>query len=163
MRMLTALAFAATLAVGFAGTFDTAQAQFAAPPRVAPGGSPAATDHGPDLCTAACFSIPPRAKKTAYQVCGDKLAELRPVSAGQVGRVGDPATVHLVPLCDITNHSLSQQEWAYLARGNVSGILPAIAGNPVLMAELGHGGYKANDVIGVLLGSNAAVLYVSHR
>jgi len=100
----------------------------------------------------------------ALQDCGDKLGNLRRVTVGQVRRIDENDQVHLVPLCDTVNRSLTQQQLNYLARGNVQGLIPTINDNDTLMAELEDHGYEANDVIGIALAPDAAVLYVSrHR
>ena len=96
----------------------------------------------------------------ASNACGDKLGQLRRVTSRQVGRIDETDIVHLVPLCDTVGHTLTETETQYLARGNISGLLTTIGNNPVLMAELTDGGYKANDVLGIALGPNAAILYV---
>ena len=70
--------------------------------------------------------------------------------------------MHLVPLCDTVNHSLTEEERPS-PRGNVQGLLPVIAQNDTLMSELDNAGYDANDVLGVAFGPDAAILYVSHR
>ena len=100
----------------------------------------------------------------ALQDCGDKLGNLRRVTIGQVRRIDENDKVHIVPLCDTVNRSLTEQQWNYLARGNVQGLIPAIDDNDTLMAELEDRGYEANDVLGIALAPDAAILYVSrHR
>jgi hypothetical protein len=118
----------------------------------------------PTFCIAAC--LPPADTNSAaqnYHLCADKLANLRRVTVGDVRRVQVGEPVHLVPLCDVVNHTLTEQQQRYLARGNVQGLIPVIARNPALMAELSDRGYDANDVIGIALAPSAAVLYVSRR
>jgi len=102
------------------------------------------------------------ANDTAIRACGDQLQHLRRVTVGQVRRVDEQDVVHLVPLCDTVNHTLTENQMRYLARGNVQGLIPSIDHNDTLMAELEDHGYEANDVIGIALAPDAAVLYVSH-
>lgn len=152
MRTLPTIAALAALTLGLLlATGANAQ-------RVPKGGEP-----GPDLCTAACIALPTPPKTDLFAACSDKLADLPRVTQRQVRGIGPTHVVHLVPLCDIRNHTLTREETTYLSRGNVSGLIPAIAQNRVLMAALGGRGYDANDVIGVALGPDAAILYVSHR
>ena len=115
---------------------------------------------GNNNCTALCSPPATTASEVNYHACGDKLGQLRRITSRQVGRIDETDVVHLVPLCDSVGHTLTETETQYLARGNVGGLLTTIDRNPVLMAELTDGGYKANDVLGIALGPNAAVLYV---
>ncbi len=119
---------------------------------------------GNNVCTVLCIQLPHRISFHDYQVCSDKLAQLGRVTPRQIAGVVDGHKVHVVPLCDTTtNHSLTQPEQAYLARGNIQGLLPVIAANPVLVSKLDESGYKTDEVLGVKYASNATLLYVTHR
>ena len=127
-------------------------------PSTVPGGMP--TPGNPNTCTAICGAPDAQVSDTH---CTDQLKQLRRVTASQVSRIDEQDVVHLVPLCDTVGHSLTDTDKQYLARGNVGGLIPVIGRNPVLMAELDHRGYAANDVLGIALGVDAAILYVQHR
>ena len=150
MSKLPVFAFAAVMSLGLL-TFG-AYAQ-----RVTLG--PSAPGH-PTLCTALC--PPPTATPgdVNYKVCGDKLSQLPKITSREVRGIGSSDTVHLVPLCDVVNHSLTAEQTAFLSRGNAAGLLTAIGANRTLDTRLVASGYRANDVLGILLGPNAAVLYV---
>ncbi len=163
MRANSKLALIVALSVGLMST-----AVFADPPvrvlsatvpSTVPGGNP--TPSNPNTCTVLCPQ--PGLSEVSNQDCSDKLKQLRRVTASQVRRIDEQDVVHLVPLCDTVGHSLADTQTQYLARGNVSGLIPAIGTNPVLMAKLDTRGYAPNDVIGIALGVDAAILYVHHR
>ena len=160
-----------TLALSFA---LLSSAAFAAPP-------PASTHPLPDVpgnpgdpggCTALCSpdkpgdpgdpGVPGNPDKfgLAYQVCGDKLAQLRKVTVGEVKSITDSAAVKIVPVCENRAKSLSEAETKFVERGNVAGLTTAIAGNQILVSELADSRYQANDVIGIVVNGPAAVLYV---
>ena len=156
MRSNSTVALIVALSVGLLSTAGFAASTL--PPRTngstVPGGNP-------NTCTVLC-PIPGDAEVSARD-CSDKLKDLRRVTASQVRRIDDQDVVHLVPLCDTIGHSLTEGEREYLARGNVSGLIPVIGRNPVLLAELDDRGYAPDDVIGIALGVDAAILYVHHR
>jgi hypothetical protein len=154
MSRLSRLALVAVLSVGLLSS--AASAQSTRPKAPPPNG-------GPTVCVAACPPPVSVGDDHRFEACGDKLAQLRRVTVGQVGRIDPRDVVHLVPLCDTVNHTLTRQQLTYLARGNVQGLVPTIGRNPTLMRALGRRGYAANDVIGIALGPRAAILYVSHR
>jgi len=189
MKNLTRFAFIAALSLGMLATAADAARTFPKPP---PGTTPdnvsdlcvtlcievpppPPPDCGPhrviilqrELGTITTNPPPPTVcggKGTAaLQDCGDKLGNLRRVTVGQVRRIDENDKVHLVPLCDTVNRSLTEQQRNYLARGNVQGLILTISHNDTLMAELENNGYEANDVIGIALAPNAAILYVSRR
>lgn len=150
---MTKLPFAIAAIASFALLTVGAYAQSVAPPK-----NPT-TPNNP-VCTALC---PPPALASGdvnYKVCSDKLAQLPKVTIREVRGVDSSDTVHLVPLCDVVNHSLTAEQTAFLSRGNAAGLLTAIGANRTLDTRLVAGGYRANDVLGILLGPNAAVLYV---
>jgi hypothetical protein len=167
MSKLSTVALIAVLALGFVATGTAAQADQvlrSGPPPTSPGTGDG--DNG-GICVAACYTLPPRhvappATVNVLAACTEKLTQLRRVTVGDVRRIGSDDVVHLVPLCDSVGKSLTAVETQYLDRGNVMGLLPTIGANPVLMSELDDRGYAANDVLGIALGPNAAILYV-HR
>ena len=135
--------------------------------------------HGPDPCTSICGNpgnpdnpgdpkdpgVPglPSNLALSYQVCGDKLGQLHKVTVGQVQSVDSSDYVKVVPLCDNRGRSLSQADVALIDRGNVEGLVVAIADNEAMTAELQQARYQANDVIGIAVHGPAAVLYVHKR
>ena len=93
--------------------------------------------------------------------CGRKLGGLRRVTLSQVLRIDDSDKVHLVPICDTVHRSLTEDEMTYLARGNVQGLIKPIGQNQTLEAALDDGGYRADDVLGIVLDPHMVTLYVS--
>ena len=157
-----------TLALSFA---LLSSAAFAAPPSASTHPLPDVPGNpgDPGGCTALCSpdkpgdpGIPGNPDKfgLAYQVCGDKLAQLRKVTVGEVKSVTDSAAVKIVPVCENRAKSLSDAEIKFVERGNVAGLTTAIAGNQILVGELADSRYQANDVIGIVVNGPAAVLYV---
>jgi hypothetical protein len=173
MRNLLGLLSVAVLAVALtAGGASAARSLVAGPPPSnggtpsGPPGTPGSGGNPGSSCTVLCFIpvFPHKVSLHYYQTCSDKLTQLGRVTVSQIQRVEDSAKVHVVPICDTTNnHSLTQPEQAFLSRGNVQGLLPAIAANQVLASKLNQSGYETNDVLGVQYASNATLLYVTHR
>jgi hypothetical protein len=95
------------------------------------------------------------------QACGQKLGNLRRVTVSQVRRIDNGDSVHLVPICDTVHRSLTEEEMSFLARGNVQGLIKPIGQNDTLEAALDDGGYRADNVIGIVLDPQAVTLYVS--
>jgi hypothetical protein len=93
--------------------------------------------------------------------CGRKLGNLRRVTVRQVGRIDAADQVRLVPICDTVHRSLTEIEMSYLARGNVQGLIRPISRNATLAAALDDGGYRADDVLGIVLDPHMVTLYVS--
>ena len=134
------------------------------------------TIHGPDPCTSICGNPGnpgnpdnpgdpknpgvPANLVLSYQLCGDKLGQLHKVTVGQVQSVDSSDYVKVVPLCDNRGKSLSQADVALIDRGNVEGLIVAIAQNDAMTTELGQARYEANDVIGIAVHGPSAVLYV---
>lgn len=129
--------------------------------------------HGPDPCTSICGNPGnpdnpgdpkdpgvPANLLLSYQLCGDKLGQLHKVTVGQVQSVDSSDYVKVVPLCDNRGKSLSQADVALIDRGNVEGLIVAIAQNDAMTTELGQARYEANDVIGIAVHGPSAVLYV---
>jgi ABC-type proline/glycine betaine transport system permease subunit len=96
----------------------------------------------------------------AYKVCGDKLAQLRKVTVGEVKSITASFAVKIVPVCENRAKALADVEARFVERGNVAGLTTSIAGNHVLVSELADSRYQANDVIGIIVNGPAAVLYV---
>jgi len=153
MRRRMIVTLAACLVLGLAGSASAAVVRGTPPPTDKP---------GPVVCVALC---PPPAvgETTNFKGCGDKLASLPRVTVGEIRAVDKRDRVHLVPLCDVVNRSLTGDEKAILSRGNVQGLLKAIGDNDTLRTGLDRSHYAANDVIGVAMGRNMVVLYVNHR
>jgi hypothetical protein len=93
--------------------------------------------------------------------CGRKLGNLHRVTVGQIARIDELDKVRLVPICDTVHRSLTEEEMGYLARGNVQGLIRPISRNDTLSAALDDGGYRADDVIGIVLNPRMVTLYVS--
>jgi hypothetical protein len=179
MRKLAGLAVIAALTIAAASTRAEAARLLPAPS----GGN----GNGPPVCVVACPPpTPPRADcirrgpapgetlttlsrtirrpcKPGPEVvaCGRKLGNLRRVTVGQVGRIDHNDSVRLVPICDTVHRSLTEEEMGYLARGNVQGLIRPISRNDTLAAALEDGGYRADDVIGIVLNPRMVTLYVS--
>ncbi len=158
MRLALKVAAIASLTLGLAsvGGVVTAGESFAARtlcnsdhPCGGPGG-------GQDACVTGCTPV---AAITNYKGCSDHLADLPRITGRQIDDIAEQK-VHLAPICDYSNTALTDQQYHFLQRGNVSGLEADIAGNPVLMNQLASHGFQPRDVLGILLGSNAAVLYV---
>lgn len=188
MRKLNGFALAAALSLVLVSTAANAAAVgvFRGPPS-----SPGGNGNGPPTCVVDCVVIaspnnPPRRPDCVrvpgtltpvlagriimrhpckpgsdVAACGRKLGNLRRVTAGQVQRIDDRDDVHLVPICDNPNRSLTEDEMNFLARGNVQGLLRPIGQNARLEAALGDDGYRADDVLGIVLDPHMVTLYVS--
>jgi hypothetical protein len=187
MRKLAGLAFLAALAMATVST--GAEAAFVVAPKPPPS-SNASNGNGDPTCVVACLTIAnpnnPRPRPDCVRLgsggetlttlrairrpcrpspevvaCGRKLGNLRRVTVGQVARIGERDKVRLVPICDTVHRSLTEEEMGYLARGNVQGLIRPISRNDTLSAALDDGGYRADDVIGVVLNPRMVTLYVS--
>jgi hypothetical protein len=158
MRRHAIITLAACLVLGLAGAANAARV---APPPPPPGPTP--SKPGPVVCVALCPPPVALADTPNFKGCGDKLASLPRVTVGDIKAVDKRDRVHLVPLCDVVNRSLTAEQKTVLSRGNVQGLLKAIGNNPTLRAGLSRSHYAANDVIGVALGQHMVVLYVNHR
>lgn len=163
MRRHALITLAACLMLGLAGTASAAVRVVAPPPPPPPGPSSTSSRPGPVVCVALCPPPVAAAETPNFKGCGDKLASLPRVTRGEIEAVDRRDRVHLVPLCDLVNRSLTAEQKTVLSRGNVQGLLRAIGNNPTLRAGLSRSHYAANDVIGVALGQNMVVLYVNHR
>jgi len=149
MALVAALAFTVFSSAAMAGGPSTA-------PGPNGGGDPGHPGGG-NPCTAICGTAEVKQPKD----CSDKLRPLPVISARDILDIGEDQRMHIAAVCDlVANHSLTDATPQEVSRGNVTGLRPAIEGNPLVMAELDEHGYKSGDVIGILIGSNAAVLYV---
>ena len=150
MRLLSIIALTATLSTGLVSVADAATTRPNNPP------GPNTTDL---VCVATC---PPRHADSVTQPnCSDKLMRLPHLTARDILAVGEDQRLHVAPICDlIANHSLADARTHDMGAGNVAGLRAAIERNPLLMNELSSHGYDSNDVFGILIGVNAAVLYV---
>lgn len=148
MMLFSSAAFAA---------FNPAGAPGPAPGR--PGGTPpSTTPGGHDACTGYCPSIADQA--TNYNDCSDKLLTLPHITGRQVEAIDESQRIHIAPVCDLSTSALATARMRDIALGNVTGLRSSIESNPLLMGELRQHGYRSIDVVGILLGSNAAVVYV---
>jgi hypothetical protein len=84
--------------------------------------------------------------------CDAKIGDLAKVTAKQIGTVNGRDAVDVVPVC--VDKNLIEQQLG------VEGLRNAIAQNDKMDQALGQGGYGADDVVGVIVGRKAAVLYV---
>lgn len=84
--------------------------------------------------------------------CDAKIGDLAKVTAKQITSVNGRDAVEVVPVC--VDKNLIEQQLG------VENLRNAIAKNDKMDAALGQGGYAADDVVGVVVGRKAAVLYV---
>jgi hypothetical protein len=84
--------------------------------------------------------------------CDAKIGDLAKVTARQIGSVNGRDAVDVVPVC--ADKNLVEQQLG------VESLRNAIARNDKMDKALGQGGYAADDVVGVIVGRNSAVLYV---
>ena len=95
-----------------------------------------------------------------YKECSDKLLSLPHVTGRDVEAIGEQERIHIAPICDIDSSTLESARLQDVGLGNSAGLLAAIESNGLLMEQLQRHGYHSRDVIGILMGSNAVVLYV---
>jgi hypothetical protein len=151
MRISSRIALAASLSfvllssVALAGTPSTAPV----PNRPDPG------NPGHQICTGYC----PQPADVA-DACHHDLSSLPHLTGRQIEAIGEDQRLHIAPVCDSANHSLTDMKVVPVEHGNVAGLITSIEANPLIMGELKRHGYRSIDVVGILLGSNAAVLYV---
>lgn len=92
--------------------------------------------------------------------CAAPLGHLPKVSEREIRSVDGRDRIMLIPICDLLNKSLTQALPNIIVQGNAESLVPAISRNPVLTAALGHASYRADDVVGVTMGTNVVMLYV---
>jgi hypothetical protein len=106
---------------------------------------------------------PPRVTcggKSAQTDCAFPLGHLPDVSEREVRSVDGRDRIKLIPICDRLNASLTQEQRNLAEHGNAETLVPAIAENVVLTAALGHARYRADDVVGIVMGTDTVMLYV---
>jgi hypothetical protein len=92
--------------------------------------------------------------------CEAPLGHLPNISEREVRSVDRHDRIKLIPICDRLNASLTQVQQNLAGHGNAESLLPAIAQNTVLTAALGHARYRADDVVGIAMGTDTVMLYV---
>lgn len=114
-------------------------------------GDPGNPGNGPDLPT----PPPEEQKATMEEACNGALQELKKIPEKMVVAFANESGVSVVPVC---NNGLGRQ-----AKIDATQALPlqnAIARNAALMGALNARGFKADDVVGVVLVQGVATLYV---
>lgn len=84
--------------------------------------------------------------------CDAQIGDLAKVTAKQIRTVNGRDAVDVVPVC--VDKNLIEQQLG------VENLRSAIAQNDKMDKALGQGGYASDDVVGVVVGRNSAVLYV---
>lgn len=106
---------------------------------------------------------PPRVvcgAKSSPVDCASPLGHLPDVSEREVRSVDRQDRIKLIPICDRMDASLTQAQVNLGLTGNAETLVPAIARNPVLTAALDRGRYSADDVLGIVMGTDTVMLYV---
>ena len=98
--------------------------------------------------------------KSALADCSAQLGHLPDVSEREVRSVDNRDRIKLIPLCDRLDASLTQAQQNLAQHGNAETLVPAIAQNVALTTALGHGRYRADDVVGIVMGTDTVMLYV---
>ena len=98
--------------------------------------------------------------KAQLSDCTSPLGQLPKVSEREVRSVDRHDRIKLIQICDRLNASLTQVQHNLAETGNANTLVPAIADNAVLTAALGHARYSADDVVGIVMGTNSVMLYV---
>ena len=98
--------------------------------------------------------------KSALADCASPLGHLPNVSEREVRSVDGRDRVKLIPICDRLDASLTQAQQNLAQHGNAETLVPAFAQNAVLTMALGHGRYRADDVVGIVMGTDTVMLYV---
>jgi len=98
--------------------------------------------------------------KSALADCSAQLGHLPDVSEREVRSVDRRDRIKLIPLCDKLDASLTQAQQNLAQHGNAETLVPAIAQNVALTTALGDGRYRADDVVGIVMGTDTVMLYV---
>jgi len=98
--------------------------------------------------------------KSALNDCAAPRGHLPIVSEREIRSVDRRDRIKLIPICDRMNASLTQVQQNLALHGNAESLVPAIAQNAVLTAALGHARYRADDVVGITMGTDTVLLYV---
>jgi hypothetical protein len=107
--------------------------------------------NGPDLPT----PPPEEQKAAAAEVCNAGLHDLKKIPEKMVVAFSNEPGVSVVPVC---NNGAARQ--AVLDAAQALPLQNAIAKNAALMGPLNARGFKADDVVGVVLVEGVATLYV---
>lgn len=136
MRNASILAAAMTAAVTLAPLAALAQASPNYPPKI---------------------TYNPGTPSTSSDRCEDDLGHLRQVYAAQINQMDDDWKVSIYPICEGT-HTV-----ALKSLGNATHLRGTVGRNDALLAALDDADYRADDVIGIRLGTNENVtLFVHH-
>jgi hypothetical protein len=98
--------------------------------------------------------------KSALADCAFPLGHLPDVSEREVRSVDGRDRIKLIPICDRLDASLTKADQNLAQHGNAETLVPAIAKNIVLASALGHARYRADDVVGIVMGTDTVMLYV---
>lgn len=90
--------------------------------------------------------------KVGLNLCDAQIGDLKKVTARQVRSIAGRDDVQVVPVC-VDMNLIEQQK-------GVENLRQAIARNDRMDAALDQTGYGADDVVGLVVGRKAAVLYV---
>jgi hypothetical protein len=152
---IVALAFVVTQVAVFDAPVQAAAVRVAPPP---PSSTPPSQPddpnnpgNGPDLPTA----TPEEQKATAEEICNAALHKLKKIPVSMVVAYDNQPGVTVVPVC---NSGPARK--AELDSAQALPLQDAIANNVTLMTPLGDHGFKADDVVGVVLREGVATLYV---
>jgi hypothetical protein len=107
--------------------------------------------NGPDLPT----PTPDEQKATMAETCNGALHDLKKIPEKMVVAFSNEPGVSVVPVC---NNGAARQ--AVLDAAQALPLQNAIAKNAALMGPLNARGFKADDVVGVVLVEGVATLYV---
>ncbi|HEV7719028.1 MAG TPA: hypothetical protein VGO70_08650 [Arsenicitalea sp.] len=101
--------------------------------------------------------------EAAFQVCGDRLAELRKVTPNRIKAIGADDSVKIIPVCESSSIAGSDAEQAFIGRGNATGLVGVIGANTMLVGALEQSRHAADDVVGVIVDHSNVTLYVHKR
>lgn len=125
------------------------------PPRGGNPGNPGGG--GPAVCVGTCQAP---VETLASNDCGGRLLNLPRITGRQIAAIGGAQKVRVTPVCETATGAIDTAKKREVDLGNVAGLLGAIEGNHLLVSTLRDRGYRSADVIGILLGPQAAIVYV---